>query len=122
VTQIFLAVICFVACVFYIHVLIQWFRDTRRAKTIASRSGNEAKERRQDVRDRVVSFRIDRIRRRRTASKPSLTPSPAERHFRGSGLGWSESEQNVHETIARSLVDGGNARVSVRSGARPKAS
>ena len=93
-----------------------------RAQTIASVAENEAKERRQAARDRVVAFPIDLTRRRRTAPKASLIPSPAERHFRGSGLVWSESEQNVYATIARSLTDGRNARVSARSGATPKAS
>jgi hypothetical protein len=121
VTVMLLAIIGFMACVFYVFVLIEWVRDAKRAKTIVSIAEGRATPTRQQVRARVVGFQKDAVRGRRSA-QPPLVPSTTERHFQASGPRWNALERNVYETIARSLADGRNARVSARSGATTKAS
>jgi hypothetical protein len=121
VTVMLLAVIGFVACVFYVFVLIQWVRDTKRAKIIVSIAEDRATKVRRRTRGRVVGFRKDAVRDRPSA-QPPLVPSTTARHFQASGPGWNALERNAYATIARSLADGRNARVSARSGAMPKAS
>jgi len=116
-----LAIIGFMACVFYVFVLIQWVRDTKRVKTIVSMAADRATKARRQTRARVVGFQKDAVRCRRSA-QPPLVPSTAERRFQASGPGWNALERSVYETIARSLADGRNATVSARSGATPKTS
>ena len=49
-----LAIFGFMACVFYVFVLIQWVRDAMRAKTIVSVAEGRATESRRQARARVV--------------------------------------------------------------------
>jgi hypothetical protein len=97
-----------VVCVFYVFVLIQWVRDSKRAKTIVSVAEGWATEARRQARARVVGFRKDTIRERRTV-QPPLVPNTAERHFQASGPGWSALERSAYETIGRSLTGGREA-------------
>jgi hypothetical protein len=117
VTVMLLAIIGFMACVFYLVVLIQWVRDTRRATSIVSMAKNRATKGRPSAHAGVVGFRKDVARGRRMAAQSSLRTTAAERHFEVSGPGWSASERNAYETIARSLTGGREA--CTRSGVNP---
>ena len=116
-----LAIFGFMACVFYVFVLIQWVRDAKRAKTIVSVAEGRATESRRQARARVVGFRKDTVRGRPTA-QPPLVPNTAERHFQASGPAWSALERSAYETIARSLTAGREAGAGSRVDAAHKAS
>ena len=121
-TVMLLAIIGLMACVFYLVVLIQWVRDTKRAKNIVSMVVNRDAKGRPSAHARVVGFRKDAVRGRRIGAQPSLRPTAAERHFPVSGPGWNAVERNAYETIARSLTGGREAGAGSRVGRAHKAS
>ena len=122
-TVIVLAIIGLMACVFYLWVLIQWVRDTKRAKNIVSMAVNRGAKGRPSAHARVIGFRKDAVRGRRIAAQPSLRPpTAAERHFPVSGPGWNAVERNAYETIARSLTGGREAGAGSCIGRAHKAS
>lgn len=84
-----LIAICFLPCCFYLYVLMNWARDTRRQKTF---SGSN--------RQAVITTRTTRL-----VAKPSGLAPKGERCIYGSGIGWCALERNVYGTIAASLLD-----------------
>jgi hypothetical protein len=112
-----LAIIGFMTCVFYLVVLIQWVREAKRAKNIISTAESRANKGRPSAHAGVAGLRKDAARGRRMAAQSSLRATTAERHFEVSGPGWSASERNAYETIARSLTGGREA--CTRSGVNP---
>ena len=84
-----LIAICFLPCSFYLYVLIQWARDSRRGKTFS-----------QSKTQRITSTKPDRV-----AAKPAVLAPRAERRIHGSGVGWGAFERDVYGIIARSLLD-----------------
>ena len=81
-TVMLLAIIGFMASGFYVFVLIQWVRHTKRARTIASMAEDRATKVRQQARAGVVGFRKDAVRSHPSA-RPPLVPSTSEGHSSG---------------------------------------
>jgi hypothetical protein len=117
-----LAIIGLMACVFYLVVLIQWVRDTKRAKNIVSMAEKRATNGSPTAHARVIGFRKDAVRGRRIAAQPSLRSTAAEHHFPVSGPGWNAVERNAYETIERSLTGEREAGAGSRVGRAQKAS
>jgi hypothetical protein len=101
-TLLVLATICFLACAFYVYVLLHWIQDTTRKATTPPSVDKEARERREQKRPRVVSFRRttegqDRLRGR-CHHVLRMTERPRNR-----GRGCDEFERIAYERIAASL-------------------
>jgi len=120
VTVMLLAIIGVMTCVFYLLVLIQCLRDTKRAKGILYMAEKRSNKRLSRGHARAVGSRKYAVRGRHMAARTSLRAAAAERHFQVRGPGWSAMEQDVYESIAGSLTgrkeacasSGGNAAQS----------
>ena len=94
-----LRAICFLACGFYLFVLVHWIQETHRKRKTRS-----ATEPRQNCEPQGLHI-IDSgraIRRRRHFAARSVRPTSLALRSRGSGLGCLECERNAYDTIARS--------------------
>jgi hypothetical protein len=115
-SQILLALFGFMVCVFYLVVLIQWVRDTKRAKNIASMAEKRATRERQRAHAAVIGIRKHAGSGQRVAAQASKMSAAAERHFQASAAGWSIVDGDVYRTIARSLTGDNQARAGSRFG------
>jgi hypothetical protein len=94
-----LRAICFLACGFYLFVLIHWIRETKRNRKI--RSSTEAHQDHEPQGIHVIDSGGATRRRRHLAAR-SVRPTNVALRSHGSDLGCLECERNAYDTIARS--------------------
>ncbi len=100
-----LTMICFLACVFFLFVLVQWTRDAKRGRTTRPDVGSEAGETRDEKHLHVVGSRTTVDERDR--SKVRALPVPANTERSGIRDSWrDERERMAYERIARSFRPG----------------
>jgi hypothetical protein len=101
-TVIVLAAVGFLACAFYLFVLFQWTRDTKRKTTTVDDAAGETSEKK---RPRIVASRGSSEERNRFPGKSRFVPSKRGQS-RGCGPGCNECERIAYEKVARSLRSG----------------
>jgi len=103
-TQIVLAAICLLACVFLLFVLFQWTRDTKRKTTtrtgVGDAAGGTSEKTRLEVAARASTEKHDR------SSGRSRWAQSRSSRSRGCGLGCNECERAAYEKVARWLRSG----------------
>ena len=100
-----LTAICFLACAFYVYVLIHWMRDTKRKKATHSAGENLADENREPKRPHIIGSRRAPESHGRFAARSLRHASMAGR-ARGSAPACHQVEHNAYETIARAWSSG----------------
>jgi len=94
-----LTAIGFLACGFYVYVLIHWMQETLRKRTTGSAA--EDRQNREPQGLHIVGSGRATGRQDRFAAR-SVRPASVALRSSGSGFGCQECERNVYETIARS--------------------
>ena len=102
VTLTVLATICFLACVFYVCVLFQWMRDTKRTTTTRPGMDNDVDETCEKKRLHIVGSRRAAERQDRMAVRSHRVPTWTEGSL-GPATACHECERIAYERIARSL-------------------
>src|SRR5262245_45827291 len=100
-----LVAICFLACVFFLFVLVQWTRETKRKTTTRPVVKNKAGEKREENRRHAVGSHTDVEKRDRSkvgARRMSIVP----KHFKFRDSWHDERERIAYERIARSFKSG----------------
>jgi hypothetical protein len=101
-TVIVLAAVGFLACVFFLFVLFQWTRDTRRKTTTVVDAAGETSEKK---RPHIVGSRRTVEKRDRFWGRSRWVQSRRSREAR-CGPGCNECERIAYEKVARSLRSG----------------
>ncbi len=104
-TFVVLATICFLACVFYLFVLVQWTRDTKRKRTtrlvVDSKEG-ETREEKLPITGGSRRTGAKRDRSRDGAHQISIVSEQS-----GGRESWSDERERIaYERIARSFKSG----------------
>jgi hypothetical protein len=97
--RIVLTAICFLACGFYLCVLVYWIQETQRKRK--TRSATEERQNREPQDLHIIGSGRATGRQGRFAAS-SVRPTSVAVRARGSGLSCQACERNVYETIARS--------------------
>ncbi len=101
-TVIVLAAVGFLACAFYLFVLFQWTRDTKRKVTrVGDATGDTSENKRPQV---VGSQRT--VEKRDPSAERSRRFQRMRGRSRGCGPGCNECERIAYEKVARSLRSG----------------
>jgi hypothetical protein len=94
-----LRAICFLACGFYLFVLVHWIQETHRKRK--TRSATQARQNREPQGLHIISSGRATRRRGRFPAR-SVRPTNLALWSRGGGLGCPDCERNAYESIARS--------------------
>lgn len=100
-----LATICFLACIFYLFVLVQWTQDTKRKTTTRPEVDSKVGETRKEKLPTTVGSRRTGAKRDRSKDGEHEISIGSQRS--GGRESWSDERERIaYERIARSFKPG----------------